>query len=188
MTLDIVTIPDSHLTQRAAPVERFTPALRATAQQMVEAMQRAKGVGLAAPQVALLERFFVMRIREDDERLPPGHPFAGKTLVLINPEIVEASEEVAEGIEACLSIPGYAGLVERHVRIVVQARNEWGKAKRYEVDGFVARVMQHEIDHLDGILYLDRVTGQDKLFEVAPPDGDEPQAEPTATWHEGEAR
>jgi peptide deformylase len=73
-----------------------------------------------------------------------------------------------EAGEICLSIPGFMGIVERHKRIVVQARNEWGKAKRIETEGFIARVMQHEIDHLDGLLYLNRLQGEGKLFELVP--------------------
>jgi peptide deformylase len=168
--LEVVTIPNSILRKRAAPVERFDPELRQFASDMLDAMAVAEGVGLAGPQVGLSQRLFVMYLRPDDKRVPEGHPLVGKGLVLVNPEIVETSEEMEEGMEGCLSIPEYVGLVPRHRRVVVQARNEWGKSKRYEVEGFVARVMQHEIDHLNGILFLDRLTGDDKLFKLAPAD------------------
>ena len=168
--LDIITIPDPVLRQKTLPVDRFTPALRSLAREMLATMHEAAGVGLAAPQVGLLQRLFVMEVKEDDERVPEDHPLRGKPLVLVNPEIVETSEELEEGLEACLSIPDYGGLVPRHRRVVIQARNEWGKPQRYEVDEFLARVMQHEIDHLDGILFLDRLTGDDKLFKVTPKD------------------
>ncbi len=164
----VLTVPNPVLRQKAMPVEGFGPDLRAQAQAMLEAMAEAGGVGLAAPQVGLLRRFFVMHVRADDTRVPPDHPLVGKPLVLVNPEIAEASSEMKEEMEACLSIPGFAGLVQRHVAITVQARNEWGKPKRYRLEGYLARVIQHEMDHLDGVLYLDRLTGEDKLFEVRP--------------------
>jgi peptide deformylase len=163
---EIVFHPNETLRRRAAPVEQFDPALRALAKDMLETMQAAEGVGLAGPQVGVPQRIFVMRVKEQESRVAPDDPLAGKALVLVNPEIMEESLEMEEAMEGCLSIPGYAGLVERHRRIVVQARNEWGKAKRYIVEGYVARVMQHEIDHLEGILFLDRLKGEDKLFKV----------------------
>lgn len=166
--LDVVTVPDPLLREKARPIEKFDPELRQLANNMLETMAVAEGVGIAGPQVGLLQRLFVMRLREDDKRVPEGHPLTGKGLVLVNPEIIERNDEWEEGMEGCLSIPGYVGLVPRRTRIVVHARNEWGKPKRYEVEGFVARVMQHEIDHLDGILFLDRLTGDDKLFKVEP--------------------
>ncbi|MBA3534570.1 MAG: peptide deformylase [Ardenticatenales bacterium] len=162
---EIVFHPNDTLRRKAAPIEQFDPALRALSKDMLETMQLAEGVGLAGPQIGVAQRIFVMRVRENDQRAE-GDPLAGKPLVLINPEIVEESLEMVEGMEGCLSIPGYAGLVDRHQKIVVLARNEWGKPKRYVVEGYLARVMQHEIDHLDGILFLDRLKGDDKLFKV----------------------
>lgn len=166
--LPIVQIPDEILRRKAEPIEKFDPALRQLAQDMVASMVEAKGVGLAAPQIGRSERLFVMRIREDDPRLPEGHPIAGKTLVLVNPVLTPTSEEKEEGPEACLSIPEYGGYVPRWTHISVQARNEWGKPVTYELSGFAARVMQHEIDHLDGVLFLDRLTGEDKLYRLKP--------------------
>lgn len=165
---EVVKVPDARLRLRASERERFDPALRALAKEMLETMSVERGVGLAGPQIGVMERLFVMQVREDDERVPADHPLRGKPLVLVNPEMLERSEEREEGIEGCLSIPEYVGLVPRHRRVVVQARNEWGKPCRYEVEGFLARIMQHELDHLDGILFLDRVTGEDKLFRVEP--------------------
>lgn len=176
-TRQIVFHPHPILRVKAEPVSKFDPALRELAKEMLATMKEAGGVGLAGPQVGLAQRLFVMRVSPDDGRLPEGERLAGRELVLINPEIIEASEELAEGIEACLSIPGYAGLVPRHTRLVVRARNEWGKSTRYVVEGFLARVMQHEMDHLDGILFLDRLTGEDKLFKVT--EGETEKAEGT---------
>lgn len=165
---EVVKVPDARLRQRASERERFDPALRALAKEMLETMSVERGVGLAGPQIGVMERIFVMQVREDDERVPTDHPLRGKALVLVNPELLEGSEEREEGIEGCLSIPDLVGLVPRHRRVVMRARNEWGKPCRYEVEGFLARIMQHELDHLDGILFPDRVTGEDKLFRVEP--------------------
>lgn len=181
--LDLVTIPDPRLRQKVAPVERFDPPLRSLVRAMLETLHAAKGVGLAAPQVGEALRLLVVHVPADDPRIPEGHALGGKPLVLVNPELLEASAELEEGIEGCLSIPGYAGMVPRHRRLVVQARNEWGRPRRYAVDGYLARVFQHEMDHLDGILFLDRLTGDDKLFRIV--EEDEAAATPTlASEHE----
>lgn len=177
MAREILTIPHPVLRRRAAAVERFNPTLRRLAREMVQTMVAAAGTGLAAPQIGVAERLFVMRLRESDRRIPLDHPRRGQTLVLVNPKIVAQGEEIEEGIEACLSIPGYAGLVPRQTQIVVEARNGWGRTLRFEVDGFVARVMQHEIDHLDGILYLDRLESNDKLYRMTRPVPDEAGAD-----------
>jgi peptide deformylase len=166
--LKIVTIPHPILHQKTKPIERFDPKLRQLAKDMIETLIDSGGVGLAAPQIGQSLRLFVMRVKPDDERLPEKHKLKGKRLVFVNPQIIEASPEMEEAGEICLSIPGFMGLVERHHRIVVQARNEWGKATRIEAEGFIARLIQHEIDHLDGLLYLDRLQGEGKFFELVP--------------------
>ncbi|MDQ7030601.1 MAG: peptide deformylase [Ardenticatenia bacterium] len=167
---EIVLIGDPILRQKAHPVERFDPELRTLVRDMIETMRQAQGVGLAAPQVGVRKRVLVFEIPvdEDDEMsssVPPS-PWIGKPFALVNPEILEASQEMEEGIEGCLSIPGYVGEVRRHVRVVVQGRNEWGKPRRIEAEGFLARVLQHEIDHLNGILYVDRLESRDKLYKL----------------------
>lgn len=165
--LDIVLIGDPILREKADPVEHFDPELRALVRDMIETMRHAQGVGLAAPQVGVRKRVLVFEIpvNEDDED-PPTGPWVGKPFALVNPEILEVSPEMEEGVEGCLSIPGYVGEVRRHVRVVVQGRNEWGKPRRIEAEGFLARVLQHEIDHLDGILYVDRLESPDKLHKL----------------------
>jgi peptide deformylase len=124
----------------------------AFAEQMLETMRKANGVGLAAPQVGALQRLFVVELPEDEENDRPA-----ETYILFNPEIVKGRGEQI-GYEGCLSIPGYIGEVARRDLVTVKGLDETGKPVRLKVEGYLARVFQHEIDHLDGILYTDRLT------------------------------
>jgi peptide deformylase len=126
---------------------------------MIETMYEASGVGLAANQVGVPLRVAVIHAPEQD------------VVVLINPEMVRRSEEV-EMEEACLSVPGYKGQVKRSVAVVVKGLNRKGKDIRIKADGLVAHALQHELDHLNGILYVDRLESSDKLQRV------EPQSQP----------
>lgn len=151
---DIITPENPILRQKARKVAAFGPALKALADDMVETMRVAPGVGLAAPQVAVGQRLIVVEYapepEEGEEPTPP------KLYRLVNPEIVKASEEMLVGTEGCLSIPGYAGDVERHAAVVVKGFNLQGKPVKIKADGWLARIFQHEIDHLDGVLFIDR--------------------------------
>ncbi len=133
---------------------------------MIETMREAPGVGLAAPQVGISERLAVVEYAEEDEdeevetvhedaEKPPKPPKPKQMFVLINPEIVKASEEKVMGIEGCLSIPGLLGEVERHEALQVKALNRHGKPVKLKVDGWLARIFQHEIDHLNGVVFTD---------------------------------
>ncbi|MCZ7568081.1 MAG: peptide deformylase [Ardenticatenaceae bacterium] len=161
---EIIQIGNPALREKAESVENFGPEIRALVKDMIETMCAARGVGLAGPQVAEGLRVLVIELPEDED-----DPLAGKPFALVNPEIIEASEEIIEGQEACLSIPGYVGDVWRHAEITVQGRNEWGKPKQIKARNFLARVLQHEIDHLDGILYIDRLESEDKLYKLEVP-------------------
>lgn len=172
---EIIQIGNPILREKAQPVESFGPELRELVKDMIETMREAKGVGLAGPQVAERLRVLVVELPEDED-----HPLAGKPFALVNPEILEASEQMEEGQEGCLSIPGYVGDVWRHVEITVQGRNEWGKPKKIKAQGYLARVLQHEIDHLDGILYIDRLESEDKLYKLEPVEETEENAENAA--------
>ena len=167
MIREIVTYPDPRLNQKAEAVKRFDPKLRTLAKDMIETLYNTEGVGLAGPQVGVLKRIFVMKLKDKDGKPLGGHSLKGESLVLVNPEILESSLEGEEGIEGCLSIPEIGAFVMRSKRIVVQARNEWGKSKRYALEGLIARVMLHEIDHLNGILFFARVESDQKLFPMA---------------------
>jgi len=140
------------LRSRSKRVPQVTPKLVALARRMLEVMRQASGVGLAAPQVGVLQRFFVAELPEDREKNLPR-----ETYILFNPEIVKNFGEQV-GYEGCLSIPGYVGQVARAEKLTVKGMDERGRPVRYKVEGYLARVFQHEIDHLDGILYTDRLT------------------------------
>jgi peptide deformylase len=140
------------LRAKSKKVQKVTPQLAALARQMLETMHAANGVGLAAPQVGELQRFFVAELPADEE-----DPMRGRPLILFNPEIVKSKGEQV-GLEGCLSIPGWVGEVARQEQVTVKGLDERGKSVRYKVDGYLARVFQHEIDHLDGILFPDRLT------------------------------
>ena len=137
---------------KARKVTKITPRLLAAVEEMLETMRHASGVGLAAPQVGIRQRFFVVELPEDEEEGLPR-----ETYVLFNPKIVKSQGEQV-GIEGCLSIPGYVGEVARFEQVTLKALDEQGRPVRHKVDGYLARVFQHEIDHLDGVLYTDRMT------------------------------
>lgn len=148
------------LRKRAREVKRITPEIQALCADMLETMRAAPGVGLAANQIGVLQRVIVVEVPEDEDELLGGKPFC-----LINPEIVSASGSQI-GNEGCLSVPGYVGEVERYERVAVRALAENGKRVKISAQGFLARVLQHEIDHLDGVLYIDKLTSPDKLYKV----------------------
>jgi len=130
---------------------------------MTQTMLEYNGVGLAAPQVHEELRLFVAQVvrdREDEEEDEPGKP---EILALINPEIKPASRRVEEDWEGCLSIPDLRGLVPRYRDISVKAYDRTGRQVDLQASGFMARVIQHETDHLDGVLFLDRMTSLDSL-------------------------
>jgi peptide deformylase len=149
----IVTLPDPVLRRKAHKVSIIDKDLQVLIEDMIETMRAAPGVGLAAPQVAQSIRLIVVEYGdEDDEEVPK------KLYVVVNPEIIEVSEEMVTGVEACLSVTGLVGDVERYQKIVVKGLNRYGKPAKIKAEGWLARIFQHEIDHLDGILYTDRAT------------------------------
>lgn len=156
--LEIVKVPHAVLRERAKPITRITDATRRLIADMIETMKDAPGVGLAAPQVGISQRLFVYDVGEG----------AGAVL---NPEIVERSGTEV-GVEGCLSIPRLEGDVERAARVVVTGLDARGKRIRIEADELLARVFQHEIDHLDGILFTDRAI-QNTLHWVTPEEEEE---------------
>jgi peptide deformylase len=139
--------PDPVLRERAHEVEEFSDDLRALVERMGRVMEDASGVGLAATQLGLLRRVLVFRADEDDD-----------LGVLINPIVVEHSEETTSDGEGCLSLPDVHVPVERFSTIVVEGKDAAGEDVRIEAEGLQSRVIQHEIDHLDGVLIFDRTT------------------------------
>lgn len=145
----IVEIGDEVLREKAKPVKEITPSILKLLDNMADSMYAAKGVGLAAPQIGVSKRVIVIDV--------------GEGLVeLINPEILEASGQVVD-TEGCLSVPGMIGEVARADRLVVRGLNRKGEQVVYRVKGFMARAFQHEIDHLEGIVFVDRASNLRKV-------------------------
>jgi peptide deformylase len=153
--LKIVKLGGEILRQKTVPVTKFGPKLEETVVQMIKLMDEADGVGLAAPQVGIGERFFTVHIKNE----PP--------LAFINPSIIETSPETAKYEEGCLSLPGVYADVVRASKIKVRAFDIKGRSFTLECGGILARVIQHENDHLDGVLFYDHLPEfkRDKLLE-----------------------
>lgn len=153
--LDIVTVPDGVLRRKARKVTDFDQDFQTLAENMIETMRAAPGVGLAAPQVGISQRLIVVEYQEeDDEGAINDSP--KKLFIVTNPEIIKVSDEKEMGIEGCLSVPDLVGEVERHYAIIVRGQNRRGQPVKIKAKGWLARIFQHEIDHLDGVLYTDR--------------------------------
>ncbi len=169
----IVLADEPLLREKSRKVKRITTDVQRLIDDMVETMRAAPGLGLAAPQVGVLQRVVVMEVPTRDETEQEEPP--ARLYVLINPEITEMSQETICAEEGCLSIPGYVGQVERAAQVTVRYLNRAGRPMRLTGQGLLARVIQHEVDHLDGILYTDRLTSLDTLRPVKP--GAEEEAE-----------
>ncbi len=148
--LPILIHPDPRLKKRCAPVENISSEIGQLAENMLETMYDAPGVGLAAPQVGILKRLFVMDCVKEDDADP-------RPIVLINPEIVSTSAEMSTYEEGCLSIPEHYGEVTRPARVVMRWTGLDGKPQEEEFDGLWATCAQHELDHLDGKLFIDHL-------------------------------
>ncbi len=173
---DIITPKNPILRKKAHKVTKFDdPKLQTLIDDMVDTLLDAPGVGLAAPQVDVSQRVIVVRLSDDEESKAEYGDQAGVLHVVVNPEIVRSSREMIEGMEACLSIPGYYGTVDRHVAVTVRGQDREGKEMRIKARDWLARVFQHEIDHLDGILFIDRAN---ELYRQLPPEGSPPQEDP----------
>lgn len=141
--LTILTFPDPLLRQKAKPVTQFDTALADTLNNMVETMRASNGVGLAATQVGIMSRLFVLEFKK-------------YRLKMVNPEIIKISGPEHTLEEACLSLPNVARMVTRPHTVLVSYQSEDGTAHKEVFKGFTARIIQHELDHLDGILIIDR--------------------------------
>jgi len=163
--VDIVTFPEPSLRLKAKQVTKFDTELQTLVDNMFETLRAAPGVGLAAPQIGESLRLVVVEYTEDeDENAKP------KKYVLVNPEIIKRSEEMVVDVEGCLSLPGLAGRVERHQAVTIKAKNRFGKPLKIEAEGWIARIFQHEIDHLDAVLYIDRA---EEVFELTPEEAEQ---------------
>ena len=163
----IITVPEPVLRRKAHRVTDFGADLQTLIDDMVETMREAPGVGLAAPQVNVSQRVIVVEFGDEENEEMPA-----KLFTVVNPEIVRPSLETENGNEACLSVPGFLGEVERHISLTVKGMNRHGQPVRIKAKGWLARIFQHEIDHLDGVLYTDRALWVRKIEdgEVVPQD------------------
>ena len=160
----IILANDPLLRKKSKKVKHFGKALQVLIDDMVETMKAANGLGLAAPQVGVLQQVIIIQLPDDEEE-----PQSGKLFALCNPQIVRADGE-EEGEEGCLCLPGYVGEVKRATSVTVKAQDRRGKKVRIKAEGFLARVFQHETDHINGILYIDRVESPDKIRRIVPPE------------------
>jgi peptide deformylase len=147
---EIVLMGDPVLREVARDVGEFDDGLRTLIRDMFETMYHAEGIGLAAPQVGVPVRVLVIDLRREDEE--------DQQIAIVNPRLTWQSEETAKQSEGCLSIPGLEEVVERPARIRVEGHDPHGEPIRFEADDLLARAFQHEIDHLDGVLFLDRIS------------------------------
>ncbi len=156
----IVTLPDPVLRRKAHPVTKFDKDLQTLIDDMIETMREAPGVGLAAPQVGVPERVIVVEYAEPEEGEEGEEPreVEPKLYVMVNPEIVKASPETEIGVEGCLSIPKLVGEVERQYEVRVKGLNRRGQPMKLKAEGWLARIFQHEIDHINGVLFTDHAT------------------------------
>jgi peptide deformylase len=155
--LDIRTPPDPVLRAKAEKVRAFTSDMRRLADDMVETMRAAPGVGLAAPQVGIGQRLIVVEFAEpvDD---PDAQPPTPDLYQVVNPEIITQSQDSVVGTEGCLSLPGYLGDVERSRLVTVRGFTPSGESTVIKAEGWLARIFLHEIDHLNGVLFTDRAS------------------------------
>jgi len=159
MTLrTIVMLPDPVLRRKARTVTRFDKSLQALIDEMIETMREAPGVGLAAPQVGISDRLIVVEYYENEKAEEAEDEMKKKVWVVLNPEIVKTSEEKVMGVEGCLSVPNLVGEVERHVAVQIKGLNRHGQPMRIKAQGWLSRIFQHEIDHLNGVVFTDLAT------------------------------
>ncbi len=145
--MNVVKLGSAILREKALPVEQITDEIKALAAEMIRTMYKEEGVGLAAPQVGKNIRMFVA----DD---------GSGAQVFINPQIIGTSAELAEMEEGCLSVPGVYEKVSRPASVKVQAQDENGKRRVIDARGYLARIIQHEYDHLEGILFIDKLANE----------------------------
>ena len=157
---EVLTSEHAVLRQKAKKVKRVDASTYKLIDDMFESMHAANGLGLAAPQIGVSLRVLVIELPNDEEV-----PAAGEPIALVNPEIVKSAGE-QYGEEGCLSIPGYVGMVRRANQVTVKGLNRKGKEVRVKGEGLLARALQHEIDHLDGVLYTDRLEKPEDLYRI----------------------
>lgn len=151
----ICCLPDETLRRKAKKVPKIDSSIKKLISDMIETMQKEEGVGLAATQIGVPLKVAVLQ-------MPKQEP-----VVIVNPKVVKRSGERVL-MEGCLSVPGYQGEVIRSVSITVKGINEQGKEIRIKAEGLMAQALEHEIDHLNGVLYIDRVESDDRIYKIEP--------------------
>ena len=155
---EITVLPNPVLRQKARKVKDFGSELQSLVDDMIETMRQAPGVGLAAPQVNARQRVIVVEFGdEEDEEIP------AKLYVIVNPVIKRPSKETLIGTEGCLSIPELLGDVERPESLTIRGHNRHGHPVKIKANGWLARIFQHEVDHLNGVLFIDRA---EKIYSI----------------------
>jgi peptide deformylase len=162
----VIKMPDPMLRRKAHKVEKFDQPLRILVEDMIQTMREEPGVGLAAPQINISSRLIVVEYPLDDQ-VEDAKP---ALFVFANPEIIEKSTETEFGVEGCLSVPELLGEVERNTKIVISGFDQFGKRQTISASGWLARIFQHEIDHIDGILFVDRAR---KIWKPEPEESGE---------------
>lgn len=154
---EVIKLPAPVLRKKSNKVIDFDDELQQLVDDMIATMRNEPGVGLAAPQVNMPLRLIVVEYPVDDR----DEDAPSKLFVLANPEIIHMSEELVSGIEGCLSVPNILGEVERSAAVTVKGLNRFGKKQTVKAKGWLARIFQHEVDHINGILFVDRA---EKLY------------------------
>ena len=161
MIRDVKRIGDPVLRKKSKKIEKITRDVQKLIDDMLETMHHHNGVGLAAPQVGIAQRVFVVEMNASDEI-----PGSGITYAIVNPELVRTDSEQLTSAEGCLSIPGWRGDVQRPARAVIKGLDRDGNRIKLEVEGGIARAMLHELDHLEGVLYIDKLIAPDRIWQV----------------------
>ena len=163
MVREIRKIGDPVLRRKAKKVEKVTRETQKLIDDMLQTMRESHGMGLAAPQVGVSQRVVVVELEQKEENSSASSTI---TYALVNPEVVRQSDETFQDQEGCLSIPGWRGEVERPLHVSVKALDRSGNRVKLELDGWLARATLHEIDHLDGVLFIDKLVAPDRVWRV----------------------
>jgi peptide deformylase len=171
MSIRPIVLSDNPLIrEKSRHVRHVNSDMRRLIDDMVETMQTSNGIGLAAIQIGETQRVIVVQLPEDEE-----NPESAKLYAIVNPKLARTSREMEDGLEGCLSIPGWVGEVSRHSAVTVKGLDPQGQRVRIKARGMLARVFQHEIDHCDGILFIDHIEDPEKIWAVS--EGEEEAAE-----------
>ena len=160
--MPVIKMDNPLLHKKAKRLKNIDGSIQKLIDDMIETMHDVGGVGLAAPQVGVPLQVVVIQLPEEED-----------VITLINPELVKSSEESEIMVEGCLSLPGYRGDVKRSTAVTVKGRDSQGKLIRIKGEGLLAQALQHEIDHINGVVFIDHLESMDKLYKTEPEDEEE---------------